>query len=55
MKSLQGKEFHHEDAIEDHWMNAKNDYDVSIRDYYRMNLYLVEKALQLNIPEEIRK
>ena len=36
-------------------MNATNNYDVCIRDYYRMTLYLVEKAFQLNIPEDIRK
>ena len=50
-----GKEFHHEDAIEDHWMNATDDYDICIRDYCRMTLYLVEKTLKLNIPEEIRQ
>ena len=55
MESLARKEFHHEDAIEDHWMNATNDYDVCIRDDCRMNLYLAEKALQLNILEEIRQ
>ena len=55
MESLVGKEFHHKDAIEDHWMNATNDYDLHIRDYCRMTLYLVEKALQLNIPDEIRQ
>ena len=36
-------------------MNAKNDYDVHIRDYCRMSFYLVEKALKLNIPKEIRQ
>ena len=52
---MAGRDFHHEDVIEDHWMNATNDYDVFIRDYCRMTLYLVKKALQLNIPDEIRK
>ena len=28
--SLEGKDFYHEDAIEDHWMNATDDYDVCI-------------------------
>lgn len=28
VESLVGKEFHHEDVIEDHWMNATNDCDV---------------------------
>ena len=36
-------------------MNVTNDYDVFIRDYCRMTLYLVEKALQPNIPDEIRQ
>jgi len=36
-------------------MNATDDYDIPIRDYCRMTLYLVEKTLKLNIPEEIRK
>ena len=31
-------------------MNATNDYDIQIRDYCKMNLYLVEKALKINIP-----
>ena len=35
-------------------MNATNDYDVHIRGYYRMTLYLIERALHLNIPDEIR-
>ena len=55
MESLVGKDFHHEDVVEDHWMNATNDDDVYIRDYCRMTLYLAEKGLQLNIPEEIRQ
>ena len=55
VESLVGKDFHHDDVIEDHWMNATNDYDVHIRDYCRMTLYLVEKALHLNIPDEIRQ
>ena len=55
MESLVGKYFYHEDSIEDQWMNATNDYDVCIRDYCRMTLYLAEKALQLKILEEIRQ
>ena len=51
--SLAGKDFCHEDAIDDHWMNATNDYDVHIRDYCRMTLYLAEKTLHLTIPDEI--
>ena len=35
-------------------MNAIDDYDVCIRDYCRMILYLVEMALHLTIPNEIR-
>ena len=30
-------------------MNEKNDYDVHIRDYCRMTLYLVEKELNIKI------
>ena len=44
MERLAGREFHHEEAIEDHWMNATNDYDVHIRDYCRMTLYLAQKV-----------
>ena len=51
--SLAGKDFYHEDAIEDHWMNATDDYDVRIRDYCRMTLYLAEKALHLTILYEV--
>ena len=51
--NLAGKDFYHEDAIEDHWMNTTNDYDVCIRDYCRMTLYLAEKALHLTIPDDI--
>ena len=51
--SLAGKYFYHEDAIEDHWMNATDDYDVRIRDYCRTTLYLAEKALHLTFPNEV--
>ena len=44
-----GKYFVDEDALEDHWMNAIDDYDIWIRDYCRMTLYLVEKALKKKI------
>ena len=50
---MAGKDFYHEDAIEDHWMNATDDYDVRIRDYCRMTLYLAEKALHLTFPDEV--
>jgi hypothetical protein len=53
VESLAGREFHHEEAIKDHWMNATNDYNVHIRDYCRMNLYLAEKALRIAILEEV--
>ncbi len=54
VENLARKEFNHKDAIEDHWMNATNDYDVHIKDYCRMTLYLVEKTLHLTIPDEIK-
>ena len=53
VQSLEGKEFQHEEAIEDHWMNATNDYNVCIRDYCRMTLYFTEKVLNISISEEI--
>ena len=34
-------------------MNATNDYDVHIRNYCRMTLYLAEKALNIGVPKEI--
>lgn len=37
----------HEDAIEDHWMNAIDDYDIQRRDYLRMTLYLVGSTLKI--------
>ena len=52
--SLAGKDFYHEDVIDDNWMNATNDYDVRIRDYCRMTLYLAKMTLHLTIPDEIR-
>ena len=36
-------------------MNVTNDYDIRIRDYCRINLYLVEKALKIKIPLKILK
>ena len=51
--SLAGKDFYHEDAIEDRWMNATDDYDVRIRDYCRMTLYLAKKTLLFTIPDEV--
>ena len=50
VESLARNDFHHEDAIEDHQMNTTNDYDFHIRDYCRMNLYLEERDLKINIP-----
>ena len=34
-------------------MNTIDDYDVHIRDYCRMNLYLKESALKIKIPLKI--
>ena len=50
VQHLVGKKFVHEGALEDHWMNLLDDYDVQIRDYCRMTLYLEEKELKMNIP-----
>ena len=52
---MAGKTFQHEEAIEDHWMNVTNDYDIHIRDYCGTDLYLVEKALKINILLKIWK
>ena len=38
VQHLEGKQFLDEDALEDHWMNAIDDYDIQIRDYCRMTL-----------------
>ena len=54
VKNLVGKDFYHEDAIEDNSMNATNYYDVCIKDYCRMSFNLAEKNLHLTIPDEIR-
>ena len=40
-------------ALEDHWMNATNDYDIRIRDYSIITLYLADKALKIKIPLKI--
>ena len=57
VQHLVGKIFQHKDTIEDHWMNAIDDeYDVYIRDYCRMTLYLVEKMLKIKIlPKVVEK
>ena len=46
---LAGKQFQREDVIEDHWMNAVDDYDIYIRDYCRMTLYLEDNALKVKV------
>ena len=53
VQRLVGKTFQYEDAIKDHWMNATDYYDVCIRDYCRMTLYLEESALKINISLKI--
>ena len=45
VEGMAGKYFLHLDAIEDHWMNATNDYDVCIKNYFRMTLYLLENSI----------
>lgn len=60
VQHLVEKKFLHEETLEDHWMNAVDDYNVHIRDYCRMSLHLEEKilnmelhlkALEKNVPE----
>ena len=53
MQHLVAKTFQHEDVIEDHWMNTVDDYDICIRDYCRMTLYLEKRALKMKIPLKI--
>ena len=48
-----GREFIPDKAIEDHWLNCKDDYEVWIRDYYRMVLKLVEEVLQISVMLEV--
>ena len=50
---LVGKQFKHEDAIEDHWMTVVDDYDIQIRDYYRMTLYFIGNALKIKVPLKV--
>ena len=45
VQHLAGKTFEHEDAIKEHWMKTIDDYNVCIRDYCRMALYLEEMDL----------
>lgn len=49
VQHLVGKKFVHEETLEDHWMNAIDDYNVHIMDYCRMNLHLAEKVLNMKI------
>ena len=53
VQNLASKAFQHEDALEDHYMNATNEYDVCIRDYCMMTLYLAEKDLKTKVPLKI--
>ena len=53
MQYLAGKTFQHEDAIEDHWMNAVDDYNIRIRDYCRMTLYLASSGLKIKVPLKV--
>ena len=34
-------------------MNALDDYDIQIRDYYRMTLYLAGNALKIKVPLKV--
>jgi hypothetical protein len=42
-----GKEFVPDMALEDHWLNCQDDYEVRIRDYCWMDLALIEKVLNV--------
>ena len=50
---LAGKQFKQEDSIKDHWMNAVDDYDIWIRDYCRMTLYLAGSSFKITVPLKI--
>ena len=49
VKHLVGKQFVHIDALEDHWMNLIDGYDVGVKDYCRMSLYLAKNVLNMKI------
>ena len=53
VQHLEGKKYVHEDAVEDHWMNMIDDYDIQIRDNCRLTLYLVGSALKIKIPLKV--
>jgi hypothetical protein len=48
-----GKEFVPDMALEDHWLNCQDDYEVRIQDYCRMDLALTEKVLNVQIPYKV--
>ena len=47
------KEFVFDMAIEDHWQNFQDDYEVRDKDYYWMDLKLVEEVLQVPLSLKI--
>ncbi len=49
VQHLARKQFVHKDLLEDHWITVVDDYDIHIRHYCRMTLYLVEKVLKIKI------
>jgi hypothetical protein len=53
VQHLACKTFQHADAIEDHWMNTVDDYNIRIRDYCRMTLYLAKISLKVKVPLKI--
>ena len=55
MQYLASKTFQHEDAIEYYFMNVIDNYDIHIRDYCRMTLYLVGSALKIKIPLQVEQ
>ena len=40
-------------SIEDHWINCGDDYEVSIKDFYKIDLALVEKVLGKHISNKV--
>ena len=53
VQHLAGKQFMHEDALEDHWMNTVDEYDIHIRYHCRMTLHLEISTLEIKVPLKI--
>ena len=48
-----GREFVPDMAIEDHWLNCQDDYEVRVNNYCQMDLKLVEEVLKVPLSLKI--